>query len=123
MKKKTKSHPEPEVFLNRWPDAPPGWAERFGYFAIAHDGTIFLPAMIVNRSGNDLLLCASFDGEPFLMADKHTPLFRTEWLKENYPNKSDDIDFVVARIRSPQFQRHRAILTTETEPDPSTQKS
>jgi len=116
MKKKTKSHPEPEVFLNRWPDAPPGWAERFGYFAIAHDGTIFLPAMIVNRPESGLLLCASFDGEPFLMADKHTPLFRTEWLKENYPNKSDDIDFVVAKIRSPQFQLQRAVLATEPEP-------
>ena len=120
MKKKSKSHSEPEVFLNRWPDAPPGWKERFGYFAIGHDGTIFLAAMIVNRPERDLLLCASFDGEPLLLADKHTPLFRTEWLKENYPNKSDDINFVVARIRSPQFQRHRAIFATEPGPDPST---
>jgi hypothetical protein len=79
--------------------------------------------MIVNRSGNDLLLCASFDGEPLLFADKHTPLFRTEWLKENYPSKSDDINFAVARIRSPQFQPHRAVLATEPGPDPSTQKS
>jgi len=50
------------------------------------------------------------------LADKHTPLFRTEWLKENYPNKSDDIDFVVAKIRSPQFQLQRAVLATEPEP-------
>jgi hypothetical protein len=120
MKKKTRSRPEPEVFLTSCPDPPPGWEERFAYFAIAHDGTIFLPAVIVNRLESDLLLCASFDGEPLLLADKHTPLFRTEWLKQNYPNKSDDIDFVVARIRSPQFQRHRAILGTEPGPDPST---
>jgi hypothetical protein len=74
----------------------------------------------VNRPEINLLLCASFDGEPLLLADKQTPLFRTEWLKENYSNKSDDINFVVARIRSPQFQRHRVILATEPGPDPST---
>ena len=56
-----KSHPEPEIFLNKWPDAPEEWEERFGYFAIGHDGTIFLPAMAVNQPEQALLLCASFD--------------------------------------------------------------
>lgn len=60
--------------------------------------------MVVNQPEQTLLLCASFDGEPLLMADEQTPLFRSEWLKENYPRKSEQIDFVVARIRSSEWQ-------------------
>jgi len=54
--------------------------------------------MIVDQSEMQLLLCASFDGEPLVMADKETPLFRSEWLKENYPRKAANIDFVVSKI-------------------------
>jgi hypothetical protein len=103
MKKIRPSYPEPEVFQAVWPDELPGWEERFGFYAIGHDGTVFLPAIAVDQP-DKVLHCATFDGEPLFVVGGDTPLFRSEWLKENYPRKTAQIDFVVARIRSPEWQ-------------------
>jgi hypothetical protein len=89
----------PEIFLWRPINPPEGWEERFGYYGVAKSGMVFLPAKSVNRSENELLLCASWDNEPVLWVETEIALFRTEWLKDNYPAKSRDIDSVVTRVR------------------------
>ena len=102
--KNTKSSSPPQVFQALWPDPPPGWLDRFGFYAIAQDGTVFLPAIAVDQPDNTLLLSASFDGEPLLIVGDNTPLFRSDWLKDNYPRKANQVDFVLNKIQSPQWQ-------------------
>jgi len=41
------SYPPPQLFQAHWPEALPGWEERFGYYAIGPDDTVFLPAIAV----------------------------------------------------------------------------
>jgi len=68
----------------------------WGFYAIGKDGTVFLPGETFAR---DAFLCASYDGEPVIYADRETMLFRADWLKETYPRQAAIIDSILARIQ------------------------
>jgi hypothetical protein len=72
-----------ELFCFKPKKRPKGWRSRFGVYALDKDGTIFLPGELF---GGDAFLCASFDGEPIVLADRKTALFRTDWLKKTIRN-------------------------------------
>jgi hypothetical protein len=86
-----------ELFLMRPNGRPKGWKKHFGYYAIADDGTIYLPGDMFSKAA---FFAASWDGEPIVLAqDGKTALFRSEWLKGEYPQSATDIENVEAKIR------------------------
>lgn len=86
-----------ELFLMQPAERPKGWKKRFGYYAVADDGTIYLPGEIFSAQS---MLCASWDGEPLVLAqDGKTVLLRSEWLKGEYPQCASDIEHVEGKIR------------------------
>src|SRR6478672_9696690 len=90
-------NPSIELFLMRPDQRPKGWKKRFGYYAVADDGTIYLPGEIFSPQS---FLSASWDGEPFILAqDRKTVLLRADWLKSEYPQGASDIEHVEGKIR------------------------
>ena len=48
----------------------------------------------------DVFLCASYDGESFMLADRKTWMVRADWLKNNYPVAADVIEKAVNYVGS-----------------------
>jgi hypothetical protein len=79
---------------------PKGWKKACGYIGIDANGTVFLPWFYAPSSEMDVFLCASYDGESFMLADRKTWMVRADWLKENYPIAADVIEKAVYYVRS-----------------------
>jgi hypothetical protein len=58
-----------EVFQLHYDAPPKGWKKKYGQYALDGDETIHIPGVLTGRSEMDLILCASFDGEPLAYSD------------------------------------------------------
>jgi hypothetical protein len=74
-----------------------GWKKSYGYFALEPDGTIFLSWAHTGCSKMEAFLCASYDGEPVITLHD-VPMFRAEWISENFPNMKRAVAAATRRI-------------------------
>jgi hypothetical protein len=89
--------PEPEIFLMIPLNPAKGWKKEFGYYALAADGTLFLPGQAFHPAAFSM---AAKDGEPGLVCeDEKIVLLRVEWLKKQYPARLREIERVERVIR------------------------
>ena len=89
-------------FWDRQPKNPPkGWKKGLGYYGIAEDGTIFIPAGVVGNP-SAVFLCASADGVPMVMNGPGKRVFvPAEWAAREYRAKVDaDLLWVIEKIRA-----------------------
>lgn len=77
------------VFTSKAKRGLPKWARLS---ALASDGTVWLPAAVVG-SEMEVLLCASYDGQPLVALKNHTYV-ESEWAKREFKKHAA----VVARI-------------------------
>ena len=73
------------------------WKKEYGYFAVQPDGTIFLSWVHTGCSNMEAFLCASYDGEPVMSFDD-VPMFRADWIKENFPQMKTTVAAASRRI-------------------------
>jgi hypothetical protein len=83
------------------PEKLKGWQKDYGHFAVEPDGTIFLSWAHAGASRMEVLLCASYDGEPMMLVGD-TPLYRTQWLWDNFPKMRAAISKATQRISDAQ---------------------
>ena len=89
------------MFLLKHENPPKKWKKKYGYYMIDDDETIYIAGILTGRSEMDLLLCASYDGEPLVHSGgkNGVALFRARWLKTECPKASEGIDRFVEMIR------------------------
>jgi hypothetical protein len=88
----------PEIFLWKPPDPGKEWREHYGYYGVAADGTVYLPAAVF-ADQLQAVLCAGYDGEGFIKVNGNDAvLFRASWLKEIFPAHRTAIEIIEARI-------------------------
>ena len=78
-----------------------GWKKAYGHFAVEPDGTVFLSWAHSGCSQAEVWLCASYDGEPVMLSEQ-TPLYRAQWLWENFPRMREAISRAIQRITAAQ---------------------
>jgi hypothetical protein len=78
-----------------------GWHKGYGHFAVEPDGTIFLSWAHAGVSQMEVLLCASYDIEPMMLVEE-TPLYRAQWLWNNFPKMRAAISKATQRIGDAQ---------------------
>jgi hypothetical protein len=78
-----------------------GWQKSYGHFVVEPDGTIFLSWAHAGTSRMEVLLCASYDGEPIMLIEE-TPLYRAQWLWDNFPQMRAVISKATQRISDAQ---------------------
>lgn len=62
----------------------------------AKTGDVFVPAHIAGNE-QELLLCASFDGEPCAILHKHL-FVRSSWMKKEYPKTKEVCEKIESKI-------------------------